>query len=60
MRTQGINHLALVCRDMAETRRFYEGVLGMPLGKTVALPDGDQHFFFDTRHTTTTRVRETA
>jgi len=47
MRTQGINHLALVCRDMAETQRFYEDVLGMPLVKTVALPDGGQHFFFD-------------
>jgi len=47
MRTQGVNHLALVCRDMAETTRFYTEVLGMPLVKTVALPDGGQHFFFD-------------
>ena len=47
MRTNGINHLALVCRDMAETQRFYTEVLGMPLVKTVALPDGGQHFFFD-------------
>ena len=47
MRTNGINHLALVCRDMAETCRFYTDVLGMPLVKTVALPDGGQHFFFD-------------
>ncbi len=47
MRTNGINHLALVCRDMAETVRFYTEVLGMPLVKTVALPDGGQHFFFD-------------
>jgi catechol 2,3-dioxygenase-like lactoylglutathione lyase family enzyme len=47
MRTNGINHLALVCRDMAETTAFYEGALGMPLVKTVALPDGGQHFFFD-------------
>ena len=47
MRTNGINHLALVCRDMAETCRFYTEVLGMPLVKTVALPDGGQHFFFD-------------
>jgi len=43
----GINHLALVCRDMAETVRFYEDVLDMPLVKTIALPDGGQHFFFD-------------
>ena len=47
MRTTGINHLALVCRDMAETVRFYTEILGMPLYKTVALPDGGQHFFFD-------------
>ena len=30
MRTTGINHLALVCRDMEETVAFYAGVLGMP------------------------------
>ena len=47
MKTKGINHLALVCRDMAETVRFYTEALGMPLVKTVALPDGGQHFFFD-------------
>lgn len=44
----GINHLALVCRDMAETVAFYEGVLGMPLIRTIELPYGlGQHFFFD-------------
>src|SRR5258708_16002797 len=47
MQTKGINHLALVCRDMAETTKFYTEALGMPLVKTVALPDGGQHFFFD-------------
>ena len=47
MRTNGINHLALVCKDMAETVAFYQDILGMPLVKTVALPDGGQHFFFD-------------
>ncbi len=47
MQLNGVNHLALVCRDMAETVRFYTDVLGMPLIKTVALPDGGQHFFFD-------------
>ena len=25
---RGVNHLALVCRDMARTVAFYEGVLG--------------------------------
>ena len=43
----GINHLALVCADMRRTVDFYSGVLGMPLTKTIALPDGGQHFFFD-------------
>src|SRR5450432_732398 len=47
MQTKGINHLALVCHDMAETTKFYTEALGMPLVKTVALPDGGQHFFFD-------------
>lgn len=45
---QGINHLALVCRDMKKTVDFYSGVLGMPLTKTINLPNGmGQHFFFD-------------
>ncbi|MGH9018532.1 MAG: VOC family protein [Acidimicrobiales bacterium] len=45
---QGINHLALVCRDMQRTVDFYTGVLGLPLVKTIDLPDGmGQHFFFD-------------
>ncbi|WP_324827346.1 VOC family protein [Qipengyuania zhejiangensis] len=44
---KGINHVALVCRDMKETVEFYRDVLGMPLIKTVELPDGGQHFFFD-------------
>jgi len=45
---QGINHLALVCKDMKRTVDFYSGLLGMPLIKTINLPDGSgQHFFFD-------------
>jgi catechol 2,3-dioxygenase-like lactoylglutathione lyase family enzyme len=44
----GINHLALVCKDMARTVDFYANVLGMPLIKTIDLPHGmGQHFFFD-------------
>lgn len=44
----GINHLALVCRDMEETVDFYTNVLGMPLIKTIELPNNmGQHFFFD-------------
>ena len=45
---RGINHLALVCRNMAKTVEFYRDILGMPLIKTLNLPDGrGQHFFFD-------------
>jgi catechol 2,3-dioxygenase-like lactoylglutathione lyase family enzyme len=45
---RGVNHLALVCRDMARTVDFYTNVLGMPLTKTIDLPRGmGQHFFFD-------------
>jgi catechol 2,3-dioxygenase-like lactoylglutathione lyase family enzyme len=44
----GVNHVALVCRDMAETVDFYENVLEMPLVKTVDFADSrGQHFFFD-------------
>jgi catechol 2,3-dioxygenase-like lactoylglutathione lyase family enzyme len=43
----GINHLALVSSDMARTVAFYEGVLQMPLTKTIEIPGGGQHFFFD-------------
>ena len=43
---RGINHLALVCKDMQRTVDSYEGVLGMPLIKTINLPQGSgQHFF---------------
>jgi catechol 2,3-dioxygenase-like lactoylglutathione lyase family enzyme len=45
---RGVNHLALVCKDMARTVAFYRDVLGMPLTKTLDLPNGKgQHFFFD-------------
>jgi len=45
---RGVNHLALVCRDMERTVDFYTNVLGMPLIKTIEFPDGmGQHFFFD-------------
>jgi catechol 2,3-dioxygenase-like lactoylglutathione lyase family enzyme len=43
----GVNHIALVCRDMARTVDFYTNVLDMPLVKTIDLPGGGQHFFFD-------------
>ena len=44
---QGLNHLALVCKDMEKTVEFYSEVLGMPLFKTIELPyNMGQHFFF--------------
>ncbi len=44
---RGVNHIALVSSDMARTVRFYRDVLGMPLVKTIDMPGGGQHFFFD-------------
>jgi catechol 2,3-dioxygenase-like lactoylglutathione lyase family enzyme len=44
---RGVNHIALVSSDMARTIDFYSGVLGMPLVKTLNIPGGGQHFFFD-------------
>ena len=44
----GINHVALVCSDMARMVDFYSNILGMPLIKSLDLPNGQgQHFFFD-------------
>jgi catechol 2,3-dioxygenase-like lactoylglutathione lyase family enzyme len=42
----GINHLALVTKDMDETVRFYHGVLGAPLVAHLAGPNF-RHYFFD-------------
>ncbi len=48
MQYLGVNHVALVARDMAETVDFYQNVLEMPLVKTVEFANGrGQHFFFD-------------
>ncbi len=44
---RGLNHVALVCRDMQRTVDFYTNVLDMELVKTIDLPGGlGQHFFF--------------
>lgn len=43
----GVCHLALVCEDMERTVDFYTNILGMKLAKTVEIPNGGQHFFFD-------------
>jgi catechol 2,3-dioxygenase-like lactoylglutathione lyase family enzyme len=37
----------MISSDMAKTVEFYQGVLGLELVKTMELPDGGQHFFFD-------------
>ena len=47
MEIQGVNHVALVSSDMERTCEFYGSTLGLRLSKTIALPNGGQHFFFD-------------
>jgi len=46
---RGVHHLALVCQDVEETIRFYQGFLGFPLVELVENRDyaGSSHFFFD-------------
>jgi glyoxylase I family protein len=46
---RGVHHLALICRDVEETIRFYQGILGFPLVELVENRDyaGSSHFFFD-------------
>ena len=46
---RGVHHIALVCRDVEETIRFYQDVLGFPLVELVENRDyaGSSHFFFD-------------
>ncbi len=45
----GVHHLALICRDVEETIRFYQELLGFPLVELVENRDysGSSHFFFD-------------
>ena len=45
----GVHHVALICRDVEETIRFYQGFLGFPLVELVENRDypGSSHFFFD-------------
>ena len=46
---RGLHHFALVCRDVEETVRFYQDVLGFPLTEIFENRDyaGSNHFFFD-------------
>src|SRR6266700_863417 len=45
----GVHHMALICRDVEETIRFYQEFLGFPLVELVENRDyqGSSHFFFD-------------
>ncbi|WP_434441466.1 VOC family protein [Lentzea sp. E54] len=47
--TRGVHHIALICRDVEETIRFYQEFLGFPLVELVENRDyqGSSHFFFD-------------
>lgn len=46
---RGVHHLALICRDVEETIRFYQELLGFPLVELVENRDyaGSSHFVFD-------------
>jgi len=46
---RGLHHFAIVCRDVEETVRFYQGLLGFPLTDIFENRDypGSNHFFFD-------------
>ncbi|MEP7024604.1 MAG: VOC family protein [Actinomycetota bacterium] len=46
---RGVHHLALICRDVEETIKFYQDFLGFPLVELVENRDyaGSSHFFFD-------------
>ena len=46
---RGIHHAALICRDVENTIRFYQELLGFPLVELVENRDyaGSSHFFFD-------------
>src|ERR1700743_406504 len=48
-RVRAVHHIALVCRDVEETIRFYQEFLGFPLVELVENRDyaGSSHFFFD-------------
>ncbi len=46
---RGLHHTALLCSNVEETIKFYQGVLGFPLTEIVGNRDyeGSNHFFFD-------------
>ena len=46
---RGIHHAALICSDVEQTIRFYQGILEFPLTELFGNRDykGSTHFFFD-------------
>jgi catechol 2,3-dioxygenase-like lactoylglutathione lyase family enzyme len=49
---RGIHHAALICSDVEQTIRFYQGILEFPLTELFGNRDypGSTHFFFDVGH----------
>src|SRR5207245_1290970 len=49
-----IHHAALICSDVEQTIRFYDGLLGFPLVELTENRDypGSSHFFFDLGNST--------
>jgi glyoxylase I family protein len=45
----GVHHIALICRDVEQTVKFYQDLLGFPLVELLENRDyrGSSHFFFD-------------
>jgi catechol 2,3-dioxygenase-like lactoylglutathione lyase family enzyme len=52
---RGVHHLALLCSDVEQTIRFYQGLLGFPLVELFENRDykGSTHLFFDLGHDNT-------
>jgi catechol 2,3-dioxygenase-like lactoylglutathione lyase family enzyme len=48
---KGLHHNAYRCRDSEETRRFYEGFLGLPLAGTLEIKETKSGRRTDTLHT---------
>ena len=48
---KGLHHNAYRCRDSEETRRFYEGFLGLPLAGTLEIGETKSGRKTDTLHT---------
>src|SRR5436305_15179249 len=51
---RGIHHAALICSDVEQTIKFYDGLLGFPLVELTENRDypGSSHFFFDVGNST--------